>query len=103
MWTTAVGYAGGHTPNPTYEEGCSGRTAHTEVVRVVCHPEQVSFGSILKAFFEGHDPTQGMRQGNDVGSQYRSAVYTTSPQQQAEAVAARTAYEERLRAAGSAV
>ena len=100
VWTTAVGYAGGHTPNPTYEEVCSGRTAHTEVVRVVFDPEQVSFGAILKAFFEGHDPTQGMRQGNDIGSQYRSAVYTTSPEQQAEAEAARAAYEERLRAAG---
>jgi peptide-methionine (S)-S-oxide reductase len=100
VWTTAVGYAGGHTPNPTYEEVCSGRTAHTEAVRVVFDPEQVSFGRVLQAFFEGHDPTQGMRQGNDIGTQYRSAIYTTTPEQLAEAQAAPAAYEERLRAAG---
>ncbi|HEU4490948.1 MAG TPA: peptide-methionine (S)-S-oxide reductase MsrA [Jiangellales bacterium] len=100
VWTTAVGYAGGHTPNPTYEEVCSGRTGHTEAVRVVFDPEQVSFGRVLQAFFEGHDPTQGMRQGNDIGTQYRSAVYTTTPEQLAEAEAARVAYEERLRTAG---
>ena len=82
VWSTSVGYAGGHTPHPSYEEVCSGRTAHTEAVRVVFDPAQVSFADLVKRFFEVHDPTQGMRQGNDVGTQYRSAIYFTSPEQQ---------------------
>ena len=85
VFTTAAGYAGGHTPNPTYEEVCSGRTGHNEVVLVVFDPGQVSYERLLKAFWEGHDPTQGMRQGNDVGTQYRSGIYTYSPQQKAAA------------------
>ncbi len=83
VYTTAVGYAGGHTPNPTYEEVCSGMTGHTEVVLVVFDPRVVSYDALLRAFWEGHDPTQGMRQGNDVGTQYRSAIYTYGPEQQA--------------------
>src|SRR3954452_20503087 len=99
VWTTAVGYAGGHTPNPTYEETCSGQTGHTEAVLVVFDPQQLAYGQILKLFGENHAPTQAMRQGNDVGTQYRSAVYTTSPEQ-AEAVAASKAtFGERLHAA----
>ncbi len=81
VWMTAAGYAGGETPNPTYEETCSGRTGHTEVVQVVFNPSVVSYADILKVFWENHDPTQGMRQGNDIGTQYRSAIYTTSPHQ----------------------
>jgi peptide-methionine (S)-S-oxide reductase len=100
VYTTAVGYAGGYTPNPTYEEVCSGRTGHAEVVLVVFDPEQVSYEEILKRFWENHDPTQGMRQGNDVGTQYRSAVYITDPSQRAAAEASKAAYGERLRAAG---
>jgi peptide-methionine (S)-S-oxide reductase len=100
VWTTAAGYAGGLTPNPTYEEVCSGRTGHTEVVRVIFDPKQVSYDELLRIFFENHDPTQGMRQGGDVGTQYRSAIYTTSPAQKDAALAARAAYDERLRAAG---
>ena len=100
VYTTAVGYAGGHTPNPTYEEVCSGRTGHTEVVLVVFRPEQVAYEELLRIFWEGHDPTQGMRQGNDVGTQYRSAVYTSSDAQARAAEDSRAAYEERLRDAG---
>ncbi len=82
VWSTSVGYAGGSTPNPSYEEVCSGRTGHTEAVRVVFDPAQVSFADLVKRFFEVHDPTQGMRQGNDVGTQYRSAIYFTTPEQE---------------------
>jgi peptide-methionine (S)-S-oxide reductase len=82
VWSTSVGYAGGMTPNPTYEEVCSGRTGHTEAVRVVYDPQQVTYADLLKTFFEVHDPTQGMRQGNDVGTQYRSAIYWTTPEQE---------------------
>ncbi|WP_205699376.1 peptide-methionine (S)-S-oxide reductase MsrA [Conexibacter sp. SYSU D00693] len=98
--TTAVGYAGGFTPNPTYEEVCSGRTGHTEAVLVVFRPETISYEQVLKAFWEGHDPTQGMRQGNDVGTQYRSAIYTSSPEQERVAKASAVMFGERLQAAG---
>ena len=100
VWVTAVGYQGGHTPNPTYEEVCSGRTGHTEAVRVVYDPAMVTAEDLLRVFWESHDPTQGMRQGNDVGTQYRSAVYTHSPAQQAAAEATLAAYQERLAQAG---
>ena len=100
VYTTAVGYSGGLTPNPTYKELCTGRTGHTEVVLVVFDPGQVSFEQLLKLFFEKHDPTQGMRQGNDVGTQYRSAVYTHGDAQARAAVAARDAYQEALFSAG---
>ncbi|HET6685079.1 MAG TPA: peptide-methionine (S)-S-oxide reductase MsrA [Jiangellaceae bacterium] len=100
VWTTAVGYAGGHTPNPTYEEVCSGRTGHTEVVRVVYDPAKIDFDEVLKAFWEGHDPTQGMRQGNDVGTQYRSAIYWTTEAQRDAAEASRKTYEASLGTAG---
>jgi peptide-methionine (S)-S-oxide reductase len=98
--TTAVGYAGGITRNPTYREVCSGRTGHAEVVLVVFDPALTSYDDLLRLFWESHDPTQGMRQGNDVGTQYRSAIYTTSPAQAAAAAASREAYETELRAAG---
>jgi len=100
VYTTAVGYAGGYTPNPTYEEVCSGRTGHAEVVLVMFDPAATSFETMLRLFFEGHDPTQHMRQGNDVGTQYRSAVYATSPEQQRAAEEARERYNPLLRAAG---
>ena len=100
VWSTAVGYAGGYTPNPTYREVCSGATGHTEVVRVVYDPAQVSYETLLKVFWENHDPTQGMRQGNDVGTQYRSAIYTHSPEQAAAARASKESYEAALREAG---
>ena len=94
--TTAVGYAGGYTPNATYDEVCSGRTGHTEVVRVVYDPAKVSYGALLKTFWEAHDPTQGMRQGGDVGTQYRSAIYTTTDDQRAQAEASKRAYQVAL-------
>ncbi|WP_029007746.1 peptide-methionine (S)-S-oxide reductase MsrA [Azospirillum halopraeferens] len=100
VWVTAVGYQGGHTPNPTYEEVCSGRTGHTEVVRVVYDPAQAGFRQILATFWEAHDPTQGMRQGNDVGTQYRSAIYVHDAARLAEAEASRDAYGEALGRAG---
>jgi len=100
VWTTAVGYAGGYTPNPTYDEVCTGRTGHAEVVRVVFDPAVISYESVLKAFWEEHDPTQGLRQGNDIGSQYRSTVYTTSPEQLETALATRESYGAKLLAAG---
>jgi peptide-methionine (S)-S-oxide reductase len=99
VYTTAVGYAGGMTPNPTYEEVCDGRTGHTEAVLVVFRPAEIAYEEILKAFWEGHDPTQGMRQGNDVGTQYRSGIYTTSDAQRAAAEASATRYSEALTAA----
>ena len=100
VFTTAVGYAGGYTPNPTYEEVCSGRTGHTEVVLVVHDPAVISYDELLRLFWEGHDPTQGMRQGNDVGTQYRSAVYTESDAQRDAAVASAARYQEALTRAG---
>ncbi|HEV8681093.1 MAG TPA: peptide-methionine (S)-S-oxide reductase MsrA [Stellaceae bacterium] len=98
VWTTAVGYAGGSTLNPTYEEVCSGQTGHTEVVLVVFDPAVTSYPALLKIFWESHDPTQGMRQGNDVGTQYRSAIYTYSPEQLRAAETSREAYQARLAA-----
>lgn len=98
--TTAVGYAGGYTPNPTYEETCSGRTGHTEAVLVVFDPALVSLEAVLRRFWENHDPTQPNRQGNDIGTQYRSAIYTNSPEQLAMAHASRDAFNEVLAAAG---
>ncbi|MFF0867804.1 peptide-methionine (S)-S-oxide reductase MsrA [Nonomuraea sp. NPDC003560] len=98
--TTAVGYQGGYTPNPTYEEVCSGLTGHTEAVRVVFDPAQVSYEELLKVFWENHDPTQGMRQGNDTGTQYRSAIYYHSPEQEKAAETSRAAYQQVLTQAG---
>ncbi len=100
VYTTAVGYAGGFTPNPTYEEVCSAQTGHTEAVLVVFDPARTSYEALLKLFWEGHDPTQGMRQGNDVGTQYRSAIYWTSEAQRDAALRSRETYRETLREAG---
>ena len=100
VWVTAVGYAGGTTPNPTYQETCTGLTGHAEVVLVVFDPKVVSYADLLKAFWESHDPTQGMRQGNDVGTTYRSTIYTFGDAQYAAAIASRDAYQASLKAAG---
>jgi peptide-methionine (S)-S-oxide reductase len=100
VYSTAVGYAGGATPNPTYREVCSGLTGHTEVVLVVFDPAKVSYERLLQTFWENHDPTQGMRQGNDVGTQYRSGIYVTSPAQRAAAEASKAMYEPAIRAKG---
>ncbi|NYG56787.1 peptide-methionine (S)-S-oxide reductase MsrA [Nocardioides perillae] len=97
VWSTSVGYAGGHTPHPSYEEVCSGRTGHTEAVRVVFDPAVVSYADLVKVFFEVHDPTQGMRQGNDVGTQYRSAIYWTTPEQERVARELTDVYAAELR------
>jgi peptide-methionine (S)-S-oxide reductase len=100
VWVTAVGNAGGTTPNPTYEEVCSGRTGHAEAVLVVFDPAEVSYDELLKAFWEGHDPTQGMRQGNDRGTQYRSAIYTFDEAQMTAALRTKAAYESALKGRG---
>ena len=100
VWSTSVGYAGGVTPNPTYEEVCTGRTGHAEVVRVIFDPSVVTYRELLQTFWENHDPTQGMRQGNDRGSQYRSLILTTTPEQQADAEASRDHYQQQMTAAG---
>ena len=98
VFVTAVGYAGGHTPNPTYQEVCSGRTGHNEVVLVVFDPKKISYEKLLKTFWENHDPTQGMRQGNDVGTQYRSGIYVATPQQRKAAEASKAMFEKALAA-----
>ncbi|MFV0473157.1 MAG: peptide-methionine (S)-S-oxide reductase MsrA [Pikeienuella sp.] len=100
VWLTAVGYAGGETANPTYREVCTGATGHNEVVRIAFDPAKISYETLLRTFWEGHDPTQGMRQGNDVGAQYRSGVYVFSPEQKAAAEASRAVYQQRLAEAG---
>jgi peptide-methionine (S)-S-oxide reductase len=100
VWVTSAGYAGGYTPNPTYEEVCSGRTGHAEVVQVVFNPDEISYDELLKAFWENHDPTQGMRQGNDIGTQYRSAIYYLNDEQKVAAEPSRDAYQSALRSAG---
>ncbi|NXK81974.1 MSRA reductase, partial [Amazona guildingii] len=94
VYSTQVGYAGGYTPNPTYKEVCSGKTGHAEIVRVVYQPENISFEKLLKVFWENHDPTQGMRQGGDVGTQYRSAIYTFSPEQMEAALRSKDEYQK---------
>ena len=103
VWTTAVGYAGGFTPNPTYEEVCSGLTGHAEVVQVVFDPQRIAFADLLQLFWERHDPTQGMRQGNDIGTQYRSVIHCTTPAQYRAACDSRDVYAARLQAAGLGV
>jgi peptide-methionine (S)-S-oxide reductase len=100
VYSTSVGYAGGITPNPSYDEVCSGYTGHTEAVQVVYDPAKISYGQLLKVFWENHDPTQGMRQGNDIGTQYRSAIYATTPEQLTEALASREAFAPVVKAAG---
>jgi peptide-methionine (S)-S-oxide reductase len=100
VWVTAAGYAGGTTPNPTYREVCTGQTGHNEVVLVTYDPAQVGYETLLKTFWEGHDPTQGMRQGNDVGTQYRSGIYAFAPEQRAAAEASKADFQARLKAAG---
>jgi peptide-methionine (S)-S-oxide reductase len=100
VWVTMVGYAAGSTPNATYQEVCSGRTGHNEVVRVVFEPSKISYAELLRVFWENHDPTQGMRQGNDVGTQYRSGIYVADAEQEAQALASRDRFQERLTAAG---
>jgi peptide-methionine (S)-S-oxide reductase len=100
IYVTAVGYAGGHTPNPTYQEVCSGRTGHNEVVLVAYDPAKISYERLLKTFWESHDPTQGMRQGNDVGTQYRSGIYATTPAQRAAAEASKAMYDSALKKRG---
>ena len=100
VYTTAAGYAAGHTPNPTYKEVCSGMTGHNEVVLVVYDPKKISYEELLKVFWESHNPTQGMRQGNDRGTQYRSGIYTYTPEQKKLAVASREAYQQELSKAG---
>jgi peptide-methionine (S)-S-oxide reductase len=100
VYSTSVGYAGGITPNPTYEEACTGRTGHAEVVRVVFDPAKISYDDLLKVFWEAHNPTQGMRQGNDIGSQYRSILLTTTPEQQAAAERSREVYQKAMSAKG---
>lgn len=100
VWVTAVGYAGGVTPNPTYEEVCTGLTGHAETVRIVYDPSQISYAELLRTFWEAHDPTQGMRQGNDVGTQYRSVIFVRSEAERRLAEASKAAYEARLREAG---
>lgn len=100
VYSTAVGYAAGYTPNPTYEEVCTGMTGHNEVVRVVYDPKEISYEQLLKTFWEAHDPTQGMRQGNDVGTQYRSGIYVTDDEQRIAAEASRRMYADKLKSAG---
>ncbi|MEL6583788.1 MAG: peptide-methionine (S)-S-oxide reductase MsrA [Pseudomonadota bacterium] len=100
VWVTAVGYAAGYTPNPTYQEVCTGQTGHNEVVLVVYDPEVISYEALLQVFWEGHDPTQGMRQGNDMGTQYRSGIYTYSPEQTDAAQASKAVFQHRLTKAG---